>query len=192
MSNYFDPEEHKYYIDDIEVPGHTSVLPEQEYYVSKQRLEELREQGKEDHSLIKMYFDTREIFNEPMLLALDIMLKEHKEFGEIRLYEKPLFCEKHMFAGTPDLICESAIIDFKRSFNNKYYHALQLAGQYILAMENKVIHDCKNWYIAYYQNSKFRLKSVYVPEAEDMFLRCIDRYYIDQEIQKYLKGESDG
>ena len=98
MSNYFDPEEHKYYIDDIEVPGHTSVLPEQEYYVSKQRLEELREQGKEDHSLIKMYFDTREIFNEPMLLALDIMLKEHKEFGEIRLYEKPLFCEKHMFA----------------------------------------------------------------------------------------------
>ena len=135
-----------------------------------------------------MYLDTGDTFNEPMLFALDIMLKEHeKEFGEIVLYEKPLYSEQFMFAGTPDLICENAIIDFKRSFHSKYYHSLQLAGQYILN-GSKI----QNWYIAYYHNAKFRLKPVYHIDADYHFLRLVDKYYIDQKINKYLKGEING
>ncbi|HJX50430.1 MAG TPA: hypothetical protein VJ438_03135, partial [Candidatus Nanoarchaeia archaeon] len=74
----------------------------------------------------------------------------------------------------------------------KYYHSLQLAAQEILTMENNISPDTENWFIAYYQNSKFKLKPVYNPEAKKMFLKLVDKYYIDQSINKFLKGEIDG
>lgn len=188
MPNRFDKETHTYYINGIPVPSITQLMPEKEFFVSPERLEETRKEGEDNHSLIKMYLDTGEIFNEPMLFALDIMLKEHeKEFGKKVLWETPLYSEHWMFAGTPDLIMENAIIDFKRSFSNKYYHSLQLAAQYLLYGT-----EITNWYIAVYKNSKFKLYPVYQPEADSMFLKLVDKYYIDQSINKYLKGEVDG
>ena len=193
MQNRFDKETHTYYINEIPVPSITQLIPKQEFFVSSERLEETRKEGEDNHSLIKMYLDTEEIFNEPMLFALDILLKEkEKEFGKKILWETPLYSTRHLFAGTADLIMENAIIDFKRSFSNKYYHSLQLAGQYILSQENNIIPDTKNWHIAFYQNSKFKLKPVYHPDAKTMFLKLVDKYYIDQSINKYLKGEVDG
>jgi len=190
--NRFDKETHQYYINDIPVPSITRLQPEQKFFVSPERLEELKQEGNEMHSLIKLYLDTGEIFNEPMLFALDIMLKENeKKFGKKVLWETPLYSENYMYAGTADLIMENAIIDFKRSFSNKYYHSLQIAGQLILAEENNI---CKteNWYIAVYKNSKFKLYPVYNTEADSMFLKLVDKYYIDQSINKYLRGEIDG
>lgn len=193
MPNRFDKETHTYYINEIPVPSITQLLPKQEFFISPERLEETRKEGEDNHSLIKMYLDTGEIFNELMLFALDIMLKENeKEFGKKVLWETPLYSKYWMFAGAPDLIMENVIIDFKRSYGNKYYHSLQLAGQYILSQENNIMPDTKNWFIAIYQNSKFKLKPVYHPEAKKMFLKLIDKYYIDQSINKYLKGEVDG
>lgn len=192
MANRFDPETHTYYINEIEVPHITGLMPEQEKHVSDQQYEDARKKGDDNHSLIKMYFDTGEIFNEPMLLALDTVIKDKaREFGGIKLYEKPLFSRKYMFGGTPDILFPNAIIDFKLYFGNKLYHALQLAGQYLLAKENGIC-DTLNWYIGFYKDAKLRLKPVYNIDAVNMFLKLIDKYYIDQSINKYLKGEVDG
>jgi len=192
MTNRFNPILHKYYINEIEVPHITELMPKQEQYVSDEKYEAARKRGEDNHSMIKMYFDTENIFNDPMLFALDIMLKDHPEFGKVLLYEKHLFSNRYMFGGKPDVIFENAKIDFKLNFNNKYYHALQLAAQEILTTENNISSDTENWYIAYYQNSKFKLKPVYNPEAKKIFLKLVDKYYIEQSINKYLKGEIDG
>jgi len=194
MANRYDPETHKYYIEEIEVPHITELLPKQQQFVSDEKYEAARQKGEDNHSMIKMYLDTGEIFNDPMLFALDITLKENaKKFGKLKLYEQPLFSTKYMFGGTPDAIFENAIPDFKLNFQNKLYHSLQLAGQYILAVENNLISpDVDDWYIGVYQGQKFKLKPVYDYEAKDMFLSLVDKYYIDQKINKYLKGEIDG
>jgi len=194
MANRYDPETHKYYIEEIEVPSITGLIPKQPQFVSEDIYEKAREKGNDNHSFIKMYFDTGEIFNEPMLLALDIIVKDKaRELGKIKKYETPLFSTKYMFGGTPDIIFENAIIDFKLYFGKKEYHSLQLAAQYILAVENNLISsDTKDWYIGFYKDAKLRLKPVYNYEAKDMFLSLVDKYYIDQKINKYLKGEIDG
>ena len=192
--NRFDPIEHKYYIDEIEVPNITELIPKQPQFVSKDIYEKARDKGDENHSLIKMYFDTRKIFNDPMLLALDIVVKDKaRELGKIKQYETPLFSTKYMFGGKPDIIFENAIIDWKLYYGKKEYHALQLAAQYILAVENNLITpDVKDWYIGFYKNAKLRLKPVYNPEAKDMFLSLIDKHYINQKLQKYLQGDLNG
>ncbi len=50
----FDPILHKYYIDDIEVPGITGLLPKQDFYVSAERLEETRVEGTENNVIGKL------------------------------------------------------------------------------------------------------------------------------------------
>lgn len=188
--NRFDPKEHKYYINDIEVPGHTSLLPDQDFFESKARLEELRQEGQENHALIKMFWDTGETFDDPMLIALEEWYNENKGIlGDLLFYEKPLFSEKYMFAGKPDTIFSKAIVEFKRSFINKYYHALQIALQLILSKEMKVSGDVKRWIVAWYDGSKFQSRNVYNPYAKDIAIGLIKRYHIDQATEKYLKGE---
>jgi hypothetical protein len=192
MNNKFDQEKHIFYMDEERVPSITQAMPEPKFYVTKERLEELKKQGNEDHELIKMYFDTGKIFNEPMLFALDIWYNENKaKFGKLVWHEKPLYSEEQRFAGIPDAIFEHAIIDFKRTFSNKQVHALQTGAQHILAVENKIIKPTKLWFIAYYDNGKMKAKDVYNPEAESVFERCVTKFYLEQQIQNYIKGDSN-
>jgi hypothetical protein len=191
MNNRFDQENHIFYMDEERVPSITQAMPEPVFYVTKERLEELRKMGNEDHELIKMYFDTGKIFNEPMLFALDIWYNANKDkLGKLVWHEKPLYSKQHRFAGIPDAIFEHAIVDFKRSFSNKYTHSLQTGAQHILAVENKIIEPTASWFIVYYNNGKMSAKCTYDDKAESAFLKCVDKWYIDQQIKNYLKGES--
>ena len=188
--NKFDPEKHEYTVDEIRYPSITELLPKQNFFMPADELEIRREEGSENHSLIKMFFDTRETFNDPMLAALEKWLNENKAMlGELLLYEEPLFSEKHKFAGTPDAIFEKAIIEFKRTLINKYYHALQIAAQQILAKENKIMNKTKVWLVLWYDGEKFKSRNVYNPRAEEIFVSLVKKYYIDQAVEKYLKGE---
>jgi len=192
MNNRFDQENHIFYMDEERVPSITQAMPEPVFYVTKERLEELRKMGNEDHELIKMYFDTGKIFNEPMLFALDIWYNENKEkLGKLVWHEKPLYSERDRFAGIPDAIFEHAIVDFKRSFGNKYTHSLQLAAQHILALENGTIDSSiSSWFIVYYSNGKMKQKDVFNKDAEFIFKMCVKKFYLNQQIQNYITGES--
>lgn len=186
MPNRFDALQHKYHINEIEVPSITQLLPKKDFHVSPERLEETRQEGIENHSLIKMYHDTGETFNNPMLEALEQWLKG-QNFGKLLCYEQPLYSEKLMFAGTPDSIYENVIIDYKRNPGNSKIHALQIAGQQILAVENKIISHCKKWRIAWFDGKEFKSRNVYNPQAVEIFKALIQKHKIEQAINNYLK-----
>jgi hypothetical protein len=191
MENRFDQENHIFYMDGERVPSITQAMPQPERYVSKERWEELQIEGSENHALIKMYFDTGDIFNEPMLFALDIWYNANKDkLGKLVWHEKPLYSEQHRFAGIPDAIFEHAVVDFKRTFSNKNTHSLQIGAQHILVVENKIIKPTTLWFIVYYNNGKMTAKDVYNPEAESGFITCVKKFYLEQQIKNYLKGES--
>jgi len=188
MSKEYDDENHVYKIGGVIVPSITQLLPEQKFYVSDARLAELAEEGKDNHSMIKMFFDTKDTCNDPMLTALSDFVEDEAHFGELICCEKGLFSEKLMFGGTPDAIFENAIIEFKRSFGKKQYHALQIAGQQILAVENGLINKTRKWYVAWYDGEKFRKKNVYNEQAETIFKSLLKKYYIDQAVVEYLEN----
>lgn len=185
MPNYYNPDTHEYYIDGVRVPSVTEIIPSPDFsFVSPEHLEQCRVEGEEDHSKIKMYLDTRDTFGDPYLQRFESFLKEHKEeFGKIVMYETPQFSEEHRFAGTPDIVFEHAILDLKRKPSNTKRHALQLAG-YSLLVDGAYPRDR---YIVWDDGEKFHMRDVYKPVADDIFLQLVDRYYINQAYEEYMK-----
>lgn len=183
----FDKDNHAYTIDGVSVPSVTQVLPEQNFYCSSRQLEVARIEGEENHSMIKMYYDTGSTA-DPMLAALDTWIKENSGMlGEIVLYEKSVYSKKHKFAGRPDAVYEKAVIDYKRTMGNPRYHALQLAGYHIAAVESQIIKKNKIWLVAWYDGEKFRAKNVYDSTAEAVFIALLERYKYDQIYKNYME-----
>jgi len=189
MSNTFEQETHTYRIADVPVPSITQLLPEQDYHISPERLEETRLEGEDNHSMIKMFFDNkRETFKDPMLIAFKVWLEENAEMlGELKLYEEHLYSTRFMFGGTPDAIFEKAIVEIKRSPGDKLIRALQIAGQSTLSHENRVAHKTKKWIVAWYDGEKFKSKNVFNDKAEDVFIGLVKKHYIDKLLDGYFK-----
>lgn len=178
-------------------PSVTQILPKLEFFCTPEQLELARQEGQEDHSKIKMYWDTVHYFNNDTLVQLlkndewlkklnEFMLSQFSRWGNILQWEKRLFSEKYKFNGKSDMVFEDAIVDLKRSFINKNYHALQLTGYNILAKENKVT-NTKNHIILWYDGTEFKFKNVYNSQAEDIFLALLKKYRIEQAVENYLK-----
>jgi hypothetical protein len=191
--NRYDPATHKYYIGDEQVPSVSAIIPKQQLWVSKERLEVIKNEGLENHSLIKMYYDTGETMGNEMLIALDKFISKNGGcFGNKLLHETPLYSVKHKFAGCPDVVYEMAIIDFKRSFINSEIHALQIAGYYLLAKENGLFKKCDSWMIMWYDGNKFKCKQVYNQQAESIFFTCLKAHGLNKIINNYLGGKNNG
>jgi len=185
---HYDPEKHIYTLSGKRLFSVTEVLPETDFYCSPERLEQTRIEGTENHSMIKMFLDTGDTFDDPYIVAFSEWLDENMPIlGKLLFYEQPMMSIKHVFAGTPDMIFTQAIIDNKRSFGNKKIRALQLAGYYLLARE-KGIKKIKTWLNISFQNGKFHARNVYDDRAENVFLACLNRYKNNQLIDSYLKS----
>jgi hypothetical protein len=185
--NLFDDINHVYTMDGIRVPSVTGLLPEQDFHCTPEQLEAARIDGEENHSLIKMFFDTGDTAGEPMLVSLSEFITENASMiGSLVQYEKPLFSERHQYAGKPDAIFEKCIIDFKRSPGDAKRHALQLAGYHTLAIENKIITKNKIWLILVYTGKKFTVKNVYDPQAESIFISLVKKYYIEKGVEQWI------
>jgi hypothetical protein len=185
----FDPEKHEYTIaDGVKVPSVTEVLPEQKFWCTPEQLEAAREEGEDNHSLIKMFFDTGDTFREKILEDLADKLKELKPItGNLVSHDNPMFSARHFYAGTPDAIFENAIVDFKRSRGDYKRHALQLAGYHLLARENKIIKRTKIWLILYYTGKEWKELRAHDERAEDVFLDLVKRWHINESIKNYFK-----
>lgn len=185
MPNYYNPDTHEYFIDGVRVPSVTEIIPPPDFsFVSPEYLEQCRIEGEEDHSKIRMYFDTHDTFGDPYLQRFEAFLKENEgELGRLIMYETPQFSNKHRFAGTPDIIFEHAILDVKRKPNNTKRHALQLAG-YSLLVDGAHQRDR---FIVWDDGEKFHMRDVFRPVADDIFLKLVERYYINQAYEEYMK-----
>lgn len=191
MKTYYNPETHQYFIDDIEVPSVTQLLPKQNFYCSEEHLENCRIEGDENHSLIKMYLDTGKTFDLPYLIAFEKFLNENKDlFGKLLYYEKPLFHQygNYKFGGTPDIVFQNAILDIKRQPRNSKYHALQLVGYEILLKEdttNGIMDLIICWHDE--KKKKFKKRDVYNCYAKDIFFVLLQNYYNNKFIEQYFK-----
>ena len=183
----YNDERHEYKIDGEIVPSVTQIIPDQQFYCTPEQLEAARVEGNDNHSLIKMYFDTRDTFGIQYLIDFKKWLNDNKEMlGELILYERPLPSKKMMFAGTPDIFLEKANVDVKRSLGNLRYHALQIAGYNILRKEHN-IKPSKKWLILWHNGEKFQMKNCYNPQAGGMFKSLLLKNRIEQEYKKYME-----
>jgi hypothetical protein len=69
--NTFDRERHEYKIAGVRVPSVTEIIPKQDFFCTPEQLERARQEGEDNHSMIKMFWDTRDTGGDPMLEALE-------------------------------------------------------------------------------------------------------------------------
>jgi hypothetical protein len=185
----FDKSTHQYTFGGIQIPSVTQIIPKPQFYCTPEQLESARIDGEENHSLIKMFWDTRQTGSEPILEALDTWIGNNTGMiGELVQHETPMFSKKYNYAGKPDAIFEKAVIDFKRNPGNNKIHALQIAAYHALAVENKIIQKNKVHLILWFDGSKFRAKNVYDPCAEWIFISLVKKYYIDKEFGQWMNS----
>jgi hypothetical protein len=169
-------------------PSVTQCLPPIDFFCTKEELEAARQEGIEFHAKMDMYFSTGVTFDDPDIIAVDKILTEHsRALGALVLHEERLN-SSFKFTGQPDAIFEKAIVDFKRTRSNDKRLALQLAGYHILAVENKNIKPTKKWYCIYGKDGDWKIANVYDPQAEDIFMALLKKYYIDIAIKRYMEG----
>jgi len=184
-------ESHTYIIDGQVVPSVTQIIPRQDFLnVPEHVLENARNDGIEKHQMIKDYFDGKVLIadgNEFIIKFHEFL--EKNSFGKLIQNEKPMYSKKYNFAGTPDMIFENAIIDFKRSINysNIKNYSLQLAAYNLLCKEYFDKDFKTEQYILYQKEGEFKLKNVYNPDAERIFLFMRDKYFTEREIENYYK-----
>lgn len=169
-------------------PSVTMLLPSVDFFCTPEQLQAARVEGTETHAKLQMYFDTGATFDDPDIIAVDGILSGHAPaLGEFVSCEER-YSSSLGFNGKPDVIYEKAIIDFKRTRVNDKRLALQLAGYHILAVENKIIKPTKKWYCIYGKDGDWKIANVYDPQAEDIFMALLKKYYIDIAVKRYMEG----
>ena len=158
--NYYDEENHKYYVDGIERPSVTEIakpISEQRLNALQQHLlEQARRRGERCHELFEEYLlvgelDIDEIETEyiPYIQQFVLWVKTYKP--KVIYTEKKLFIEE--FCGTCDLICEIdgkiVLVDYKcTSVADKKSLSVQLEGYYRLCTAYGIkIDECKYLHI---------------------------------------------
>ena len=156
--NLYDEENHKYYVDGVELPSVTEIANP----ISAERLnalqmslvEKARARGSRCHELCEEYLLLDELEAEqiegeyiPYIKQFVIWCKTFRP--KVLFTEKRLFGKE--FCGTLDLVCEidgkTIIVDYKfTSVADKKSLSVQLEGYYRLAKENNMdIDEC--WYL---------------------------------------------
>lgn len=158
MSNYFDEETHKYYVDGVEKPSVTEIANpisfERLDALQKSMLERARMRGTRCHELAEEYLllgelDIEEIETEfiPYIQQFVLWVKTYRP--KVIFTEKQLFGNE--FCGTLDLVCEidGKIINVDYKFTSsidKKSLSVQLEGYSRLAKENGIQID-EGWFL---------------------------------------------
>jgi hypothetical protein len=113
------------------------------------------------------------------------------------IIEQPFVSEKLNYGGTPDLYGlvdnELTLTDFKTGSNLYDEHFIQLAAYLNLLNEHE--HFPKKVIILNIPKSEgdaFQVKSISAENLKNefqLFLRCVDIYYLQKQIKAYKKGE---
>lgn len=188
---YYDSTSHIYYYNGEEIPSVTRlIVNEDEFkYVKKEKIIE----GTNRHKAIENYLKYNQIdgeyesFIEKFSETLVVLTKL---FGKLLYVETPIYAEHKgvLFAGTPDIVLEDAIVDLKSSLSHQKYYALQLQGYGILVKNNYKIRS-KNHIIFAEVGGVFRYKNIYNEEAKEVFEYCLKKYDCERLIKLYYQGE---
>jgi hypothetical protein len=192
----FDEASHIYRVGGKIIPSVTQVLPTRDFHCTPEQLESASIEGSWNHQLLDMvmgdgsapgFIDSKD---EQKIQAIrDFIVRDNP--GRVVLSEPPdgLYSARHRFAGKPDTVFETAILDMKRTIGDARYHALQLAGYHILALENGIIEKpTKRWYILTVdEGGKYRVVNVWNPLAESVFLDLVRVAHVSANYERYMK-----
>lgn len=170
MKNYYDEENHKYYVDGVEKPSITEIAKpisaERLNALQMSLLERARQRGNRCHELAEEYLllgelDVDEIEPEyfPYIQQFVLWVKTYRP--KVLFTEKRLFGED--FCGTLDLLCEidGKVINVDYKFTSqidKKSLSVQLEGYARLAKENG-IHIDESWFL-YIKKDGFVFKPI--------------------------------
>ena len=141
MPSRFDPALHKYYIDDMEIPGATTILAEAGLINRKYHNDFARDRGKAVAMAIELWLHN-DLDLSTVDPEVDPYLQDFIGFGmnsnfkpELSLVEKPLIHELLRFGGIPDLTGymngEPCVIDIKTG-GKELWHKIQTVFYSIL------------------------------------------------------------
>ena len=194
----YDEENRIFTIDGQRVPSVTEIIPHPDFsFVKPDVMANAIREGVAMHKKIEDYFLTNDTLEDDNIIELDIFLKSQSELiGDFVCSEKR-FCmpgTDRTYVGKPDAVFGNAIIDFKRTPPDKSMSALQFTGYDSLLHMNDVIYTTKNWLLCYKTKvgNVWKFKNVFNEHAENMFSLCLENYWNNIEIEKYLaqKGKN--
>ncbi len=194
----FDQESHIYRLDSRVIPSVTQVLPKGGLeFVSPDILELAAMEGKRNHKILESLVNQENpqcetLHDMEMAEVLEDFL-QHETPGKIIGSEIQMVSRKSRFAGTTDVLFEMGITDLKRSSGDPKLRALQLAGYWILAIENGLINPKllkgrkPMWWILTVESGKYKLRNVYNPLAESVFLSLVRAEHARVNFENYMK-----
>ena len=124
----FDEANHTYTAGGVILPSVTQVLPQKDFVVDAERLEECRKEGKINHAIVQQYFKDGDTMGMPLLEGLRRFIAEHPELGRF-VGSEVMLASRFRFAGTADMLFENGVVDLKRSIGDRRIHALQKIGR---------------------------------------------------------------
>ena len=186
----FKSEAHTYWLGDRQLPSVTQIIsPLVDYSKAHPgKLERKRNLGTAFHECIRLFLNN-DLDEDSIDEELIIPMRQFREWWEddefkglpspsIIAIEKPFYNEKLKYAGTPDLVTEDCIYDFKLRKYNPIADPLQLAGYAGLISDfppkRKVVVE-------------FSLDSGYLPhdadkkQANSMFREMLKHYHRQQK-----------
>lgn len=190
----FDPVEHKYYLDDKEMPSVTRIIEPLNNFsrIHPDILQAKRQAGTDIHETIKLWFDgTLDETNlaEGNKIALDLFIAwfDGLGFGNLTEYEKPIYHKQLKYGGTPDLVFDKAIVDIKTAFSKE--RELSCAIQ--LSAYAKLFPDfpSKLLYILHLDIIKKRYQFINVKQKQgwSMFRFLYDYYKAGEKIKSWKR-----
>lgn len=188
----YNAEKHEYKTDGVVIPSVTQIISNKDIF--KYVNEKYMKAGTNRHKAIEAWLKYQLItegYEEIIASYSSELLKVQKIYGKTLAIEKPLIGELQgmKYAGTPDVILEAAIVDFKSNINNLKYYELQLTAYALLAEYNNIGSRRKELILIGKKGSRIasvNIKNNY-KDAKNMFAKLLKKWYIEQEYQNYLK-----
>lgn len=190
----FEPEGHKYYLGDEELPSFSSIAAPLDDFsqIHPATLKRRAEEGSNIHLTIKLWLDKNldeEKLSEGNKIAIELMSQffdSARPWGALVEWEKPVYHKTLKYATTPDLVFEEAIVDIKTRPYNKHKDPVQLIAQ------SKCFPDFPPkslWILALdIENGKYALQRAEDKQAWGVFRKLLEKRKLDMEIESLLKN----
>ena len=193
----FNNEDHTYWLGNEQLPSVTQIIsPLVDYSKCHQgKLEKKRDLGSVFHECIRLFLND-DLDNDSIDEELIIPMKQFREWFEddefkglpsptLVAIEKPFYNERLKYAGTPDLITEDCIYDFKLRKYNPVIDSLQLAGYAGLVSDfpskRKIV-------VEFSLEAGYRAYNAERTQAKTMFRTLLNWFYKKKEFETLLQN----
>lgn len=200
MNTKFDASTHTYYINDLQVPSVTSLIPNlgEFDFVNPEILEQARQEGKQNHYSIEASIRSGKPINS-YAESFFQFLRDYailKRFPEIWFSEKQFYMiEPYQVAGTPDLVLvnhekkEFCIVDLKKTLSSfPYKYELQTSGYAILIQNEYREYKCTDRYVVAITEGKPKTIRLIDKSSQSYFMFLLKNYHSMKSLEILMRN----